>query len=186
MLLNQLTIEVIFNLMMKMVRRFALNACVVMKIMVKELHVQNVEKNFCVNVKHYTKINNWIIKMRTNQKAIDLDDYLDDNLADRTRDKFMALPDFYKSTDGKERYTNIEDAVDGIKQEDWITIARYLRDEQYGMAGSMLADCLKEICESQAEEELEDEFESGNPQSDAMADRMDNFYQRRCDAQLDD
>jgi hypothetical protein len=123
--------------------------------------------------------------MRTNQKAIDLDDYLDDNLADRTRDKFMALPDFYKSSDGKERYTNIEDAADGIKQEEWIEIARYLRDGAFKDVGVCLHNALARICESQAEEELEDEFEAGKPQADAMADRADYIRQRERDDRID-
>lgn len=118
-------------------------------------------------------------------KEINLDDYLDANLENRTRDKFMALPDFYKSTDGKERYTNIEDAADGIRQEDWIAIARALRDRECLLAGNLLDNALYRICQSQAQEELEDEFEAGKPQADAMADRADYLYQRRRDAEFD-
>lgn len=123
--------------------------------------------------------------MRTNQAAINYDDYLDENLEDRARDKFLALPEFYSPKDAKFRYTNIDDAQGDIKQEEWIEIARALRDGDDLQAGNLLRKSLERICTNYAEEELENEWEAGKPEIDAEADRAEYLRQRARDAIID-
>lgn len=117
---------------------------------------------------------------------MDWDTYLDNNLHDRAEEKFKQLPRFYKSSDGVRRYTNIEDAVDSIKQADWQIIANHLIAECREQAGAHLEACLMKICTSQAEEELEEEYEknvaSGKDREEELADMR---YQRRRDAKLE-
>lgn len=91
-----------------------------------------------------------------------LDGYVDDTKRDvaieeRAKDKFMALPDMYTSRDGVKRYTNMEDAIGSIKQEEFVAVARALRDGDYEEAGRKLADALWRICSDEAEYEVDDE-----------------------------
>lgn len=120
------------------------------------------------------------------RKEIDYDDWLDNHLSDRADDKFQALPDFYKSMDGVKRYTNMEDAIDRVKQSEWIGIARALRDEDDLLAVRILKSALVRICESQVEEELEEEWERCNPQEYAALDCAEYLYQQAKDRKLEE
>lgn len=116
---------------------------------------------------------------------MDWDTYLDNNLNDRAEEKFKQLPRFYKSSDGVMRFTNIDDALDSIPQATWQVIANALISEDYEDVGRELYSCLFHICEKQAEEELEEEYEanvaSGKDEAEAVADMR---YQRKRDDKL--
>lgn len=81
----------------------------------------------------------------------------DEAIKQRTKDKFMALPDFYKSSDGIKRYTNVDDAIGSVSQEDLIAIARALRDGIMETAGERLKAALMRVLERQAEDEIDEE-----------------------------
>lgn len=86
--------------------------------------------------------------------------YIDENLADRTEQKFKELPTFYKSTDGQRRYTNISDMIDGLTQIEFNEIARLLVDGKFEYVGIRLKEILMIRCKNHAEEELENEAEN--------------------------
>jgi len=73
------------------------------------------------------------------------------------RDKFMALPDFYTKPYDKYRYTNMDDAVGSVKQEEWICIARAIRDGDNKLAGDILSASLMRVLVAEAENEVDDD-----------------------------
>lgn len=85
------------------------------------------------------------------------DDAREKRIEDLAKDKFMALPDLYRSTDGIKRYTNIDDASGSIKQEEWVSIARALRDGDNKLAGDILAASLMRVCVDQAQDVIDEE-----------------------------
>ena len=72
------------------------------------------------------------------------------------RDKFRALPDFYSKPSDKYRYTNMDDAVGSVKQEEWICIARAIRDGDNKLAGDILSASLMNVCVKDATNEIEE------------------------------
>ena len=72
------------------------------------------------------------------------------------KDKFMALPDMYKHSDGVARYCNMDDVVGSIRTEEWVTIARWLRDGDELSAGVALRTAVMRILIAEADDELED------------------------------
>lgn len=112
------------------------------------------------------------------------EDYRDENLHDLVNDKMLALPDFYKSSDGVARYTNMEDALSSITQDEAVSIARALRDKEFALAGGLLYSALWRICYKEAEYELMEKYEAGQPDYDALEEAADIYYQRRRDDKL--
>ena len=90
-------------------------------------------------------------------KAYGEDFRRDARIEERANDKFHALPCFYKSMDGKERYTNFEDALNDLKTADFVSLGQAIRDGKHEEAGRILADVMMRICEEQAENEIDDE-----------------------------
>lgn len=84
------------------------------------------------------------------------DDSREKRIEELAKDKFMALPDLYRSTDGIKRYTNIDDASGSIKQEEWVSIARAIRDSDNKLAGDILAASLMRVCVRNAENEIDE------------------------------
>lgn len=84
------------------------------------------------------------------------DDAYNKRVEDLAKDKFMALPDFYTPRNMKYRYTNMDDAIGSIKQEEFIAIARAIRDGDNKLAGDLLSASLMRICVSEAEDDMED------------------------------
>ena len=80
----------------------------------------------------------------------------EEEIEDRVNDKFMALPELYTCRDGTRRWSNMEDAVDGFKQAEWIAIARALRDGEYLTAGLLLDNSLVRVLTQQVEDEMDD------------------------------
>lgn len=93
-------------------------------------------------------------------KEQDADDKRDEKIEQRANDKFMALPDLYRSRDGSYRWTNMEDAQNGLKQQEWIEIARALRDGNNLLAGDLLSKSIRRVLTEESEEEIDDEAES--------------------------
>ena len=87
----------------------------------------------------------------------DNDDERDERIKELARDKFNALPNFYSPVNDKYRYTNMDDAMGSLKQEELIALARLLRDGNYMQAGKLLEASLMRILTAEAEEEIEDE-----------------------------
>ena len=90
-------------------------------------------------------------------KESEVDEKRDEMIEQRTKDKFMALPDFYTCRDGTRRWTNIDDAAGSLKQEEWIAIARCLRDGDNLEAGNLLSLALWRVLGNEAESEIDDE-----------------------------
>ena len=72
-------------------------------------------------------------------------------------DKFNSLPNFYSPKGERYRYTNMDDAMDSLKQEELIALARLLRDGEHLQAGKLLEASLMRVLVAEAEEEIEDE-----------------------------
>ena len=87
----------------------------------------------------------------------DNDDERDERIKELARDKFNALPNFYSPVNDKYRYTNMDDAMGSLKQEELIALARLLRDGNYMQAGKLLEASLMRVLTAEAEEEIEDE-----------------------------
>ena len=81
----------------------------------------------------------------------------DERIKELARDKFNALPNFYSPKDEKYRYTNMDDAMGSLKQEELIALARLLRDGEHLQAGNLLKASLMRILTAEAEEEIKDE-----------------------------
>ena len=79
-----------------------------------------------------------------------------EEIAQLAKDKFFALSDFYTCRDGVRRWTNIEDAVDSIKQAEWIDIARALRDGDMWVVGDLLRKAIDRVVIQQAEDEIDE------------------------------
>ena len=95
----------------------------------------------------------------------ELNNYLDaadrpdnnERIKELARDKFNSLPSFYSPKGEKYRYTFMDDAMDSLKQEELIAIARLLRDGEHLQAGKLLEASLMRVLVAEAEEEIEDE-----------------------------
>ena len=90
---------------------------------------------------------------------LDAADRLDnaERITELALDKFNALPSFYSPKGEKYRYTFMDDAMDSLKQEELIAIARLLRDGEHLQAGKLLEASLMRVLVAEAEEEIEDE-----------------------------
>lgn len=75
---------------------------------------------------------------------------------DRANDIFYALPDTYTKPDAILQLSNMGDAVGEIRHEEWVDIARALRDDIPARAGILLMRALKRICHRLAVDEAED------------------------------
>ena len=76
----------------------------------------------------------------------------------KTKDLFFGMPNFYRSSDGVVRFTNIDDYSDSLTQNEWILIARALRDGDHHLAGTILANSLNRVCAKLADEAYDDEM----------------------------
>jgi hypothetical protein len=83
----------------------------------------------------------------------------DEAIEARVIDKFQALPDLYRSRDGVKRYTNLEDAIGSLNQNEHIQIARAIRDGKPEDAGIALTMALQRILRSEAGDEIDEESE---------------------------
>lgn len=79
-----------------------------------------------------------------------------EEIAQLAKDNFFALPNFYRSRDGSVRWTNMEDAVDSIKQEEWIGIARALREGDMRIVGDLLRKAIDRVLIQQAENGIDE------------------------------
>ena len=84
------------------------------------------------------------------------DDAREHRIEARARDKFMALPDFYTPARERNRFTNMDDAIGSLKQEELICVARAIRDGDNKLAGEILAASLMRVFVSEAEDEITD------------------------------
>lgn len=85
------------------------------------------------------------------------EDRRDDDIINRANDKLASLPDFYKSSDGIKRYTNMDDQIGNLDQSDLIAIARLIRDNQLEQVGQVLKDAILKQLLKEAEDEIDDE-----------------------------
>jgi len=98
-------------------------------------------------------------RQRELNNYLDAADRLDnaERITELALDKFNALPSFYSPKGERYRYTNMDDAMGSLKQEELIALARLLRDGNYMQAGKLLEASLMRILTAEAEEEIEDE-----------------------------
>ena len=85
------------------------------------------------------------------------DDSRDKRIEESAYDKFTALPDFWTKKTDSFQYTNMDDAIGSVKQEELICIARAIRDGDNKLAGDILAAALMRICVEKATDDLEAE-----------------------------
>ena len=85
----------------------------------------------------------------------DKDSKRDEQVKELANDKYMALPLKYKSSDGVERYTNIEDAFSSLKTADFEALGRLTRDRQHEELGILFCDIMNRICFEHAESEID-------------------------------
>lgn len=97
------------------------------------------------------------LKQRYKGTYLEGDDAREQRIEDRARDMFLALPDFYTRRDDQHKFTNMDDCIGYLKQEELISIARALRDGDNKLAGDLLASALMRICINNAEDEISDE-----------------------------
>ena len=79
----------------------------------------------------------------------------DEQVEELANDKYMALPLKYRSSDGVERFTNIEDAFGSFKTADFEALGRLTRDRKYEELGILFCDIMNSICFEQAESEID-------------------------------
>jgi len=90
--------------------------------------------------------------------ASDNVDSKNSQIQELARDKFMALPNFYTKSTDRYQYTNMDDAMGSLRQEELIAIARLIRDDKYKEAGIALKDALMRVLTDEAEDELEEDY----------------------------
>ena len=98
-------------------------------------------------------------RQRELNNYLDAADRLDnaERITELALDKFNALPSFYSPKGERYRYTNMDDAMGSLKQEELIALARLLRDGEHLQAGKLLEASLMRVLVAEAEEEIEDE-----------------------------
>lgn len=98
-------------------------------------------------------------EMREQDKRERRQDQINEWIDGRAKDLYHALPDFYTSSNGVKRFTSIEDAIEYFTQDEWIAIARLVRDNQFEKLGRVFADTCLRVCFKQAYDQADDEFD---------------------------